>query len=181
MVFESAGELWILPDLGSDAVKLEISLGSASQSRRPAPLKPSRHLGEVVPDRAGGSSAVEAHGTLHWLRHKDGPSRVLEATPGVRARLPRPFGDGRIAYVADHDGVEALYLKAIAGAAGAGALLPRQRPPAPVRTAEAAEDSEAGIPCPSPSRPRPWPARPAAPVTVSAEAVRPGPRRRRRR
>ena len=60
------------------------------------------------------SSAVEAHGTIHWLRHKDGPSRVVEATPGVRARLPRPFGDGRIAYVADHDGVEALYIKAIA-------------------------------------------------------------------
>ena len=115
VVFESAGELWMLPDLGSDAVKLEISLGSASQARRGAPLKPSRHLGDVVPDRTGGSSAVEAHGTLHWLRHKDGPSRVLEATPGVRARLPRPFGEGRIAYVADHDGVEALYLKEIAG------------------------------------------------------------------
>ena len=78
----------VLPDLGSDAVKLEISLGSASQARRGAPLKPSRHLGDVVPDRTGGSSAVETHGTLHWLRHKDGPSRVLEATPGVRARLP---------------------------------------------------------------------------------------------
>ena len=115
VVFESAGELWMLPDLGSDAVKLEISLGSASQARRGTPLKPSRHLGDVVPDRTGGSSAVEAHGTLHWLRHKDGPSRVLEATPGVRARLPRPFGEGRIAYVADHDGVEALYLKEIAG------------------------------------------------------------------
>ncbi|MET4095909.1 S41 family peptidase [Arthrobacter sp. UYCu712] len=114
IVFESAGELWLVPDLGSDAVKLPITLGSASQGRRPAPLKPSRHLGEVTPDRTGTSSAVESHGTLHWLRHKDGPSRVLEATPGVRARLPRPFGEGRIAYVADHDGVEALYLKAIA-------------------------------------------------------------------
>ncbi|MCB5291876.1 S41 family peptidase [Arthrobacter sp. SO3] len=115
IIFESAGELWLLPNLGADAVKLEISLGSASQARRAAPLKPSKHLGDVVPDRTGGSSAVETHGTLHWLRHKDGPSRVLEATPGVRARLPRPFGEGRIAYVADHDGVEALYLKSIAG------------------------------------------------------------------
>lgn len=114
VIFESAGELWLLPDLGSEAVKLEISLGSASQARRGVPLKPSKHLGDVIPDRTGGSSAVESHGTVHWLRHKDGPSRVLEATPGVRARLPRPFGAGRIAYVADHDGVEALYLKAIA-------------------------------------------------------------------
>jgi tricorn protease len=120
VVFESAGELWLLPNLGSDAVKLEISLGSASQARRAAPLKPARHLGDVIPDGAGCSSAVEAHGTLHWLRHKDGPSRVLEATPGVRARLPRPFGEGRIAYVADHEGVEALYLKAIASPPAGG-------------------------------------------------------------
>ena len=47
---------------------------------------------------------MEAHGTIHWLRHKDGPSRVVEGNAGVRARLPRPLTDGRIAYVADHDG-----------------------------------------------------------------------------
>ena len=40
---------------------------------------------------------------------------MVEATPGVRARLPRPLGDGRIAYVADHDGDEALFIKEIAG------------------------------------------------------------------
>lgn len=114
VVFESAGELWLVPDLGSDAVKLDISLGSASQGRRPALLKTTRHLGSVVPDHTGSSSAVEAHGTIHWLRHKDGPSRVLEATPGVRARLPRPLSAGRIAYVADHGGVEALYINEIA-------------------------------------------------------------------
>ena len=131
VIFESAGELWLLPGLDAEAVKLDISLGSASQARRPAPLKPSQHLGDVVPDRTGASSAVESHGTVHWLRHKDGPSRVLEATPGVRARLPRPFGEGRIAYVADHDGVEALYLKAIAAPlAGAAAAAPKASQPA---------------------------------------------------
>ncbi|MEO3932875.1 S41 family peptidase [Micrococcaceae bacterium Sec7.4] len=152
VVFESAGELWLLPDLGADAVKLGISLGSASQARRAAPLKPSRHLGDVVPDRTGGASAVEAHGTLHWLRHKDGPSRVLEATPGVRARLPRPFGAGRIAYVADHDGVEALYLKAIAAPLGVEA---QDSPavPAPQNPALPGADSDAGT-----SLPRPVPA-----------------------
>ncbi|MGY2747088.1 S41 family peptidase [Arthrobacter sp. UYCu723] len=156
VVFESAGELWILPNLGSDAIKLEISLGSASQGRRATQLLPSRHLGDVVPDRTGGSSAVEAHGTLHWLRHQDGPSRVLEATPGVRARLPRPFGNGRIAYVADHDGVEALYLKAIAGppagshqsgehATGSQtAATPATKPATPQ------EDSDAATPLPQP-------------------------------
>ncbi|HSN35496.1 MAG TPA: PDZ domain-containing protein, partial [Arthrobacter sp.] len=157
IIFESAGELWLLPDLGSDAIKLSISLGSASQARRAAPLKPSKHLGDVVPDRTGDSSAVEAHGTLHWLRHKDGPSRVLEATPGVRARLPRPFGEGRIAYVADHDGVEALYLKAIAGRVDLGDQDSGQagRSPVPGQRAAAApqnapEESVAGTSLPSP-------------------------------
>lgn len=116
VVFESAGELWVLPSLDAEAqpAKLEISLGSASPARRPAPLKASAHLGDVFPNAGGTASAVEAHGTIHWLRHKDGPSRVVEATPGVRARLPRPLTDGRIAYVADHGGVEALYIKRIA-------------------------------------------------------------------
>lgn len=149
VIFESAGELWLLPDLGSEAVKLDISLGSASQARRAAPLKPSRHLGDVVPDRTGGSSAVEAHGTLHWLRHKDGPSRVLEATPGVRARLPRPFGNGRIAYVADHAGVEALYLKAVA-APLAGREETGPRTPAPAGSGMPREDLTAGAPLPQP-------------------------------
>lgn len=114
VIFESAGELWILPDLTSEAVRLEIKLGSASQGRRPAMLKATKHLGDVRPDNTGAASAVEAHGTVHWLRHKDGPSRVVEATPGVRARLPRPLTDGRIAYVADLDGDEALFIKEIA-------------------------------------------------------------------
>jgi tricorn protease len=114
VVFESAGELWILHDLGSDAVRLDISLGSASQGRRPSLLKVSKHLGDVRPDAGGAASAVEAHGTIHWLRHKDGPSRVVEATPGVRARLPRPLSEGRIAYIADHDHEEALYIREIA-------------------------------------------------------------------
>ncbi|KRE78773.1 S41 family peptidase [Arthrobacter sp. Soil763] len=115
IIFESAGELWLLAGLDADAVKLPITLGSASQARRPEALKAARHLGDVIPDATGDSSAVETHGTLHWLRHKDGPSRVIAADLGVRARLPRPFGSGRIAYVADHDGAEALYLQDIAG------------------------------------------------------------------
>lgn len=156
VIFESAGELWLLPSLDAEAVKLDISLGSASQARRPAQLLPSKHLGDVVPDRTGASSAVESHGTVHWLRHKDGPSRVLEATPGVRARLPRPFGEGRIAYVADHDGVEALYLKAIvAPLAGATAAASKAPQPAVRDTSQSTSQStapseDAGMQLPKP-------------------------------
>ncbi|MDT0170149.1 S41 family peptidase [Pseudarthrobacter sp. BRE9] len=114
VIFESAGELWLLRGLDSEAEKLDITLGSASQTRRPALLDAVKHLGTVAPDVTGAASAVESHGTIHWLRHKDGPSRIIEATPGVRGRLPRPLGDGRIAYIADRDGVEALHIKDIA-------------------------------------------------------------------
>ncbi|UKA51489.1 PDZ domain-containing protein [Arthrobacter sp. FW305-123] len=145
VVFESAGELWMIPSLDaeSEPVKLDITLGSASPGRRPAPLKTSTHLGDVFPNVAGTASAVESHGTIHWLRHKDGPSRVVEATPGVRARLPRPLTDGRIAYVADHGGVEALYIKRIAAR-----LAPVMEVPAV--SAEPAPAAEESTPLPKP-------------------------------
>jgi tricorn protease len=175
IIFESAGELWVLPDLGADAVRLDITLGSASQSRRPALLKTSKHLGAVVPDTTGAASAVEAHGTIHWLRHKDGPSRIIEATPGVRGRLPRPLGDGRIAYIADHDGVEALHIKAIVAA------VPHTSGAVPVPARAAVEpQSDAGAPEAAPGAeeatplPRPVPAAGAA-VLAGGSTFAPAP------
>ncbi|QNE14280.1 S41 family peptidase [Pseudarthrobacter sp. NBSH8] len=167
VIFESAGELWILHDLSSAAVRLDISLGSASQSRRPGLLKTSKHLGTVVPDDSGSASVVEAHGTLHWLRHKDGPSRIVEATPGVRARLPRPLDGGRLAYVADHDGVEAIYIREIA------APVPDTEVPAvtatPVAVTPAADRNQQEAPLP-----RPVPAA-ASSAAVAADVVVPVP------
>ncbi|MCP9000211.1 PDZ domain-containing protein [Pseudarthrobacter sp. RMG13] len=151
VIFESAGELWILHDLSSAAVRLDISLGSASQSRRPGLLKTSKHLGTVVPDDSGTASAVEAHGTLHWLRHQDGPSRIVEATPGVRARLPRPLDGGRLAYVADHNGVEAIYIKEIAAQVPDTVVPAVTAAPAAVPAAAARDQSEASLPRPVPA------------------------------
>ncbi|WP_434619318.1 S41 family peptidase [Arthrobacter sp. A5] len=111
IIFESAGDLFLLSSLDAEPVPLAVTLGSASTGRRPRPLNVSEHLGEVVPDLTGRASAVEAHGTAHWLTHRDGPSRILEATPGVRTRLVRPLGNDEVVYVADHGGVEALYIK----------------------------------------------------------------------
>lgn len=150
IIFESAGELWVLHDLRSESVRLDISLGSASQSRRPALLKTEKHLGAVVPDGTGSASAVEAHGTIHWLRHKDGPSRVVEATPGVRARLPRPLDGGRLAYVADHDGAEALYIKEIAGQVP-GLAAASSAAAVAVSAAAPAAETEAALPRPVPA------------------------------
>ncbi|HEV7168327.1 MAG TPA: S41 family peptidase [Micrococcaceae bacterium] len=125
VVFESAGNLFLLPALDAEPVELAITLGSASTGRRPKPLNVAKHLGEVFPDRTGRASALEAHGTVHWLTHRDGPSRIVEAAPGVRARLARPLGDGEVVYVADHGGTEALYIRSVRpGVAGSAAAVP---------------------------------------------------------
>ena len=125
VVYEAAGQLWLLGSLHADteAVRLEITLGSASTGRRPVMLNASRHLSAAVPVDAGDASVVEAHGTLHWLTHKDGPSRVVEATPGVRARLGRPLGDGQVVYVADHGGEESLVIRNVFGSAADGSAV----------------------------------------------------------
>ncbi|ACL39590.1 peptidase S41 [Pseudarthrobacter chlorophenolicus A6] len=176
VIFESAGELWVLKDLGSEAVRLDITLGSASQSRRPSLLKTSKHLGAAVPDASGSASAVEAHGTIHWLRHKDGPSRIIEATPGVRGRLPRPLGDGRIAYIADHGGVEALHIRDIVPAIGHPASPTGTAPATPPAgdTPEAASPVETDTgsssgPADAVSLPQPVPAAGAAVLAGSAQ------------
>ncbi|WP_299165018.1 S41 family peptidase [uncultured Arthrobacter sp.] len=111
VVYESAGKLWLLDSLDAEPRGLDIGLGSASTGRRPQPLNVARHLAAAVPVTNGGASVVESHGTLHLLTHRDGPSRVVDATAGVRARLGRPVGDDRVAYVADHGGEEALYIR----------------------------------------------------------------------
>ncbi|MGG5172839.1 S41 family peptidase [Pseudarthrobacter sp. J1738] len=114
IVFESAGQLFVMHHLAAAPIPLDISLGSASMQRRKTGLKVQKHLGEVVPGHNGSASAVESHGTIHWLTHKDGPARAIEVTPGVRARLPRPVGEDKIAYIADHGGEEALYIRELA-------------------------------------------------------------------
>lgn len=137
VVFESAGNLFLLLDLESEPVELAITLGSASTGRRPKPLNVAKHLGEVFPDSTGRASAVEAHGTAHWLTHRDGPSRILEATPGVRARLVRPLGCDKVVYVADHDGVEALYIRNIRAEVASGSAAALSRPASEERWSDA--------------------------------------------
>ncbi|GAA2196703.1 S41 family peptidase [Sinomonas flava] len=116
IAFESAGELWLLDSLDAEPRRLDIALASASTSRRSMPLAVARHLGDVVPTPDGRASVVESHGTVHWLTHRDGPSRVVEATPGVRARLARPLGTDSVVFIADHEGEEGLFIKRLSGA-----------------------------------------------------------------
>ncbi|WP_312178693.1 S41 family peptidase [Arthrobacter sp.] len=142
IVFESAGKLWLMADLDSDPVRIDISLGSAGTGRRPRPLNAARYLNAAMPESAGKSSVVESHGTLHWLTHKDGPSRVIEATAGVRARLGRPLPGGRAVFVADPGNEEALFIKDVFASLPAGNQAPAPAaPPVPAAAPEQPERS----------------------------------------
>lgn len=111
LAYESAGELWLLDGLDSEARRLDISLGSAGHTRQPVALDVSRHLAGALPTHDGTASIIESHGTLHLLLHRRGPARALEAKPGVRARHGIPLGRDRYAFAADDDGQEAIHIK----------------------------------------------------------------------
>lgn len=114
LVYEHRGRLFVLDTLDGDARRLEISLGSAGHGRRRQTLVPARHLNGATPDRDGRASVVETHGTLHLLKHRDGPSHAIEATPGVRGRLGRMLGASHVGYIADRGGEESLYVRDVA-------------------------------------------------------------------
>ncbi len=111
VVYQCAGELWLLDDLGPGSVprRLPIRLGGPRNGRRPYQLHTAAHVDSLTVDTTGRASAICVRGGLYWLTHRDGPARALTDAPGVRVRLPQMLGDtGRIAYVTDADGEDAL-------------------------------------------------------------------------
>jgi tricorn protease len=88
VVFERAGEIWLLESLGAAPVRLDITLAEGRTGRIPYPVTAKSQLGSFTLDRAGRVVAAEVRGTVHWLPDKDAPARALLAEPGVRARLP---------------------------------------------------------------------------------------------
>ncbi|WP_416986276.1 S41 family peptidase [Streptomyces sp. T028] len=112
IVYQSAGELWLLDDLdGAEPRRLDIRLGGQRTDRRPRPVTAALWLGGAAPDHTARGSAVEVRGAVHWVTHRSGPARALAATPGVRARLPRTFrteGEEWVVWVTDAEGEDAL-------------------------------------------------------------------------
>ncbi|MFH9348210.1 PDZ domain-containing protein [Kitasatospora sp. NPDC017646] len=113
VVFHRAGDLWLLDDLDTAAPRrLDVRLAGPRTGRRPRPVPAAHWLESAAPDRTGRASAVVVRGSVHWLTHREGPARVLDETPGVRARLVRvvPGEDGAqgVLWVADAEGEDAL-------------------------------------------------------------------------
>jgi len=126
IVYHCAGDIWLLESLdpGAGPRRLEISLGSPAARRASRLISAEDHLGSLSCDQTGRASAIEVRGTVHWLTHRDGPARALSVLPGVRARQPQVLGTtGRVVWVTDADGEDALEIAAADGqpaAAGPG-------------------------------------------------------------
>ena len=121
LVYQCAGELWLVDDLAAAAAprRLEPHIGGPRAGRAPRYYRGDDHFGEYSPDHTGRASAIELLGTVHWLTHREGPARTLSAVPGVRARLPVVLGEsGSAAWVTDEHGDDALQVAPVDNSAG---------------------------------------------------------------
>lgn len=121
IVYQCAGEIWLLEDLSATSAprRLGITLGSAVTGRAPRLVSAADKLGDLSCDDTGRASAIEVNGTVHWLTHRDGPARALSVDAGARARLPRVLGrSGQVVWVTDADGPDALEVAPSGGGPG---------------------------------------------------------------
>ncbi|MGW6641755.1 S41 family peptidase [Streptomyces iakyrus] len=144
VVYQCAGDLWIVDDLSPDSEprRLDVRLSGPRAGRRPYQVAASRHVDGLSVDETGRASAVVVRGSLYWLTHRDGPARTLTDTPGVRVRLPEMLGaSGRVAYVTDAEGEDAIEIASLPRASGERA--PRRPAPATLgRVRELVSDPE---------------------------------------
>ena len=81
LVYQCAGDLWLLNELTSDSQPrlLEVELGAARQGLAPVVLDAADHIGEFSPGHDGRGSAIEVRGrasTLDVKRIEIAPFRV---------------------------------------------------------------------------------------------------------
>jgi tricorn protease len=121
VVYQCAGDLWLVDDLSPDSEprRLDVRLSGPRAGRRPYQVAAAQHIDGISVDETGRASAVVVRGSLYWLTHRDGPARTLTDTPGVRVRMPEMLGgSGRVAYVTDAEGEDAIEIAFLPRASG---------------------------------------------------------------
>jgi tricorn protease len=117
IVYQRAGEIWLLESLDCEPVRLDIRLADARSGRAPHALSAKSELGSFTLDSAGVIGA-EVRGTVHWLPSPDGPAEALLAEPGVRGRIPVVIpGRDAVACASDRGGEDGLDVIAADGSA----------------------------------------------------------------
>jgi tricorn protease len=120
VVYQCAGDLWIVDDLASaEPRKVDVRLSGPRAGRRPYQVPAAQHVDGISVDETGRASAIVVRGSLYWLTHRDGPARTITDTPGVRVRLPEMLGSvGQVAYVTDAEGEDAVEIAYLPRATG---------------------------------------------------------------
>jgi tricorn protease len=109
VVYQRAGEIWLLESLGAEPVRLDIRLSGVRSGRAPYRVSAKSQLGSFTLDSTGQVLGAEVRGTGHWLPGRDEAARALLAEPGVRARLPVVIpGADAVACASDHGGQDGL-------------------------------------------------------------------------
>jgi tricorn protease len=109
VVYQRAGEIWMLDSLDAEPVRLDIRLSGVRSGRAPHPVSAKSQLGSFTLDATGRVLGAEVRGTVHWLPGRDGPARALLAEPGVRGRLPVVIpGTDAVACASDNGGEDGL-------------------------------------------------------------------------
>jgi tricorn protease len=109
VVYQQAGEIWLLESLDAEPVRLDIRLSGDRSGRAPYPVSAKSQLGSFTLDPTGQVVAAEVRGTVHWLPVQDGQARALLAEPGVRGRLPVVIpGADAVACASDNGGEDGL-------------------------------------------------------------------------
>ncbi|HEY6275238.1 MAG TPA: peptidase S41, partial [Streptosporangiaceae bacterium] len=124
VVYQCAGEIWLLDSLAAEPVRVAVSLGAAAPAPAPRLISAQDGLEALSCDETGRASAIAVAGTVHWLTHEDGPARALSVAAGIRAQLPEVLGaTGDVVWVTDAGGEHALE---VAAADGTGSGPPRR-------------------------------------------------------
>ncbi|WEO96920.1 S41 family peptidase [Streptomyces sp. FXJ1.172] len=121
VVYQCAGDLWLVEDFSPGAVprRLDIRLAGPATGRRRYQVPAAQNVDGISVDETGRASAVVVRGSLYWLTHRDGPARTIIDTPGVRVRLPEMLGTtGQVAYVTDAEGEDAVEISQLPRATG---------------------------------------------------------------
>ena len=109
VVYQRAGEIWLLESLDAEPVRLDIRLSGVRSGRASYPVSAKSQLGSFTLDSTGRVLGAEVRGTVHWLPGRDGPARALLADPGVRGRLPVVIpGTDAVACASDNGGEDGL-------------------------------------------------------------------------
>ncbi len=88
VVYQRAGEIWMLDSLDAEPVRLDIRLTGLRTGRARYTVSARSKLGAFALDSTGRALSAEVRGTVHWLPGADESARALLAEPGVRGRIP---------------------------------------------------------------------------------------------